>query len=325
VAEGKVLALVTGASGFVGGHLVEELASSGASVRCLVRSGSDRQWLAAGVDIAVGSMDDEQSLARAVDGADVVYHLAAQTSAVRDSDYDRVNYGGVVKLLAAMAKHARRSRLVFCSSLAVGGPARAGRPLTEADPPAPIGPYGVSKARAEVAVAASGVESVIVRPPAVYGPRDRDVLTVFRLAARGLVLRTGPRGQQLALIHVRDLVRGLIAAGRTREASGVFYVNGANHGWEAITAAIAAAVGRRPHVIGLPGAAVMAAGVVVRQWARWSGTRPSITPERALDLAQPSWTCDDSRARAELGYSPTVQMEIGIRETADWYRSAGWL
>ncbi len=325
--ETHALALVTGATGFVGGHLVEALAahSEGASVRCLVRPDSDRRWLSANVDLAYGSIEDGASLARAVEGVDVVYHLAAVTSAARAFDYDGVNYGGVVRLLDAIAAHAPRARLVFCSSLAAGGPARLGRPVVETDPPAPIGPYGLSKARAEQVVMAANLNAVIVRPPAVYGPRDRDVLTVFRMAAHGWALRTGPPGQQLAMIHVRDLVSGLMAAGRHREVGGVFYVNGGNHSWEALMAAIGAAVGRRPHVVSVPPAAVMVAGRLARLWSAWSGSRPSITPERALDLAQAAWTCDDSRARRELGYAPTVPIEDGIRDTAAWYRSVGWL
>jgi nucleoside-diphosphate-sugar epimerase len=277
------------------------------------------------IECTPGSTEDPESLRRALDGVTIVYHLAAVTSAVRDADYDRVNYGGVVRLLDAMAAGSPGARLVFCSSLAVGGPARSGRPLTEADPPAPIGPYGKAKARAEQAVGASAIESVIVRPPAVYGPRDRDVLTVFRLAARGWALRTGPRGQELALIHVRDLVRGLIAAGSHRQATGPYYLNGGNYSWDAITAAIGMAVDRPLHVVALPGAAVMTAGVIARQWSRWVGTRPAITPERAVDLAQIAWTCDDSRARRELGYVPGIAMGDGMRDTAAWYRSAGWL
>jgi dihydroflavonol-4-reductase len=325
VTETNGVALVTGATGFVGGHLVEALVGSGTSVRCLVRPQSDRRWLPASVDLAYGSIDNAASLTSAVDGVAVVYHLAAVTSAIRGFDYDGVNHGGVVRLLDALAARAPDARLVFSSSVAAGGPAHMGRPVTEADPPAPIGPYGVSKARAEQAIATSGLNTVIVRPPAVYGPRDRDVLTVFRMMVHGWALRTGPVGQQLAMIHVRDLVSGLLAAGRHREARGVYYVNGGNYSWEDITAAMGAAVGRRLRVVSLPPGALMAAGRVGRMWAGLSGKRPSITPERALDLVQPAWTCDDARARRELGYAPVVPIAEGMEETAAWYRAAGWL
>lgn len=320
------IALVTGASGFVGGHVVEALAGGGWTARCLVRPRSDRQRLdgVPGVEYVLGSMEDSGALTRAVDGVDVVFHLAAVTSAAWPEDYDRVNHRGATRLLEAMAPH-RTARLVFCSSLAAGGPSRGDRPLTESDAPAPIGPYGVSKADAEAAVTASGVPSVIIRPPAVYGPGDHDILAAFRLAARGLAMRTGPSGQLLSILHVHDLARGLIAAGEAVPASGVYYINGATHRWEEIVLAIGAAVGRRAHVVPVPRLIFRAVARASRAWARLSGAKPLLTPERALDLVQPAWTCDDSRARAELHYAPRIGLAEGMMATAAWYRASGWL
>jgi len=322
--SGAGLALVTGASGFVGGHIVDALVASGRRVRCLVRPGSDRRWLdGTGVAYAVGTVDDVAAMRSALDGVDLVFHLAALTTAPRESDYDRVNRGGVVRLVEAMASHP--ARLVFCSSLAAGGPARAGRPLTEADAPAPIGPYGESKARAEQVVLSSGMRAVVVRPPAVYGPRERDILSAFRLASHGLAIRTGPPGQQLAMVHVADLVRGLIAAALSATATGVYYISGGNHAWEEIVAAMGAAVGRPSHIIPLPAAVLQVAARGARAWARLSGAKAVLTPERARDLLQPAWTCDDSRARRDLGYAPAIALADGMRATAEWYRAAGWL
>lgn len=322
--SGAALALVTGASGFVGGHLVEALVASGYRVRCLVRPQSDRRWLdGVGVGYAVGTVDDVAAMRHALDGVDVVFHLAALTTAPRESDYDRVNHGGVVRLVEAIA--GRPARIVFCSSLAAGGPAREGRPLTESDPPAPIGPYGESKARAEQVVLAAGMRGVVVRPPAVYGPRERDILSAFRLAARGFAIRTGPRGQRLAMVHVADLVRGLIAAGQSATASGVYYVNGDNHLWEEIVTAMGVAVGRPSRVIPLPAPVLRGAAHAARAWARLSRTKALLTPERARDLVQTAWICDDSRARRDLGYAPRITLADGMRSTAEWYRSAGWL
>jgi dihydroflavonol-4-reductase len=322
---GGRLALVTGASGFVGGHLVDALVAEGWRARCLVRPRSDRGRLGApGVEFVVGGLDDPASLSRAVAGVDVVFHLAAVTSAAREEEYDRVNHLGVVRVLEAMAT-VPAARIVLCSSLAVAGPAQPGRARTEADPPAPVGPYAISKVRAEEAVAASGVPHVIIRPPAVYGPGDRDILAAFRLASRGAAVRTGPPGQQLALVHARDLARGLVLAGQTAAATGVYYINGANHLWEEIVGAVGAAVARRPRVVPLPSIALWGAARASRLWARASGSKPLLTPERAFDLVQPAWICDDARARRDLGYRPQVTLADGMRETAAWYRAAGWL
>ena len=215
---------------------------------------------------------------------------------------------------------------MFCSSLAAAGPARGGRPLTESDPPRPIGPYGASKLAAERVVASSGLRYVIVRPPTVYGPRDRDVLAAFRLAARGLAPRVGPSDQRLSLVHARDLARGLLCAAARGPGRGVFYVtDGLVHTWGAVTEAIACAVGRRARVvpIGLPLAT--AAGHASRLFARFTAAKPLLTPERVRDLAQADWSCDDTRARTELGYHSTVTLPQGIQETARWYEAHGWL
>jgi dihydroflavonol-4-reductase len=318
-------ALVTGATGFVGSHLVEALVARGTRVRCLARARSDRRWLPPTTEVATGSLDDPSTLATAVAGVDVVYHLAALTSARQPADYDETNHRGVVRLLDVMAARAPRARLVFCSSLAAVGPARSGRPLTETDPPAPVGPYGVSKSRAEAAIAAANRDAVVVRPPAVFGPRDRDVLVAFRLVSRGMAIRTGPARQQLAFIHVRDVAQGLIRAGETPGAAGVYFINGGNHSWEELIAAIGRAVGRQPLIVPLPAPLVRAAGFVAGSWTRYVGGRPFLTRERAWDLLQPNWTCDDSRARSELAYRPSVSLDEGMQETAAWYRAQGWL
>jgi dihydroflavonol-4-reductase len=318
-------ALVTGATGFVGSHLVEALVARGTRVRCFARAASNRRWLPPNVEVATGSLDDPATLVPAVEGIDVVYHLAALTSARRPADYDDTNHRGVLRLLEVMAAHAPRARLVFCSSLAAAGPARSGRPLTEADAPAPVGPYGVSKSRAEAAIAGAKRDAVIVRPPAVYGPRDKDVLVGFRLAAHGMAIRTGPPRQQLAFIHVRDLAQGLVRAGETPRAAGVYFVNGGNHSWEELIAAIGCAVGRQPVIVPLPAAVVRTAGFIAGSFTRYIGGRPFLTRERAWDLLQPNWTCDDTRARTELAYRPNVTLEEGMRETAAWYRGQGWL
>ena len=320
------LALVTGASGFVGGHLVEALLANGWRVRALVRRSSQTKWLPTDrIELAYGSIDDPATLAPALDGVTTVFHLAALTSAANQSDYHRVNVGGTGQLLRAMSARAPEATIVLCSSQAAAGPSREGRPVTERDTPAPIGPYGASKLAAEQLVEASGIRHVIVRPPAVYGPRDVDILAAFKMARAGLAVRLGPRGQQLSLVHVRDLSVGLVAAATAESARGVYYVNGSNHPWEAVIASIGAAVGRSPFVLPAPRPLAHAVAWTSRALSRLTGAKPLLTPERIVDLTQPDWTCDDTRARRELGYSSAVMLDDGLRETAMWYREQGWL
>jgi nucleoside-diphosphate-sugar epimerase len=320
------LALVTGASGFVGGHLIETLLGEGWRVRALVRSASRLQWVPTDrIEIAVGGLDDGAVVARAMSGVSVVFHLAAVTAAIDPGEYARVNVQGTRQVLDAMRRAAPEALMVFCSSQAAAGPSLEGRPATENDPPAPIGPYGASKLAAERLLAGSDCRHVIVRPPAVYGPRDVDVLKAFQLARAGLAFRLGPKGQLLSLVHARDLARGLLAAATAAHARGVYYVSGDTLPWESLIDNVGRAVGRQPRVVPVPAGVPAVAGVLERTVSRVTGRKVLLTPERVLNLRQPDWSCDDTRARRELDYAPAIDLSTGFAETAAWYREHGWL
>ncbi|MFN2431628.1 MAG: NAD-dependent epimerase/dehydratase family protein [Gemmatimonadota bacterium] len=321
------VALVTGATGFVGSHLVDALVEERWRVRCLVRPTSRLRWLPAEkIELATGSVADPGSLRDALRDVRVVFHLAGVTPGVSGGTYDGVNVAGTSALLGAMREASRGALLVHCSSQAAAGPARAGRPVTESDPPRPIGPYGASKLAAERLVAGSGLDHVIVRPPAVYGPRDVDFLPVFRLARRGLALRIAPADQRLSLIHVRDLALGFLDAAERGANRGIFFLtDGSAHTWRDVIDAVASAVGRRPRVVPVPILAATAAARGVSLLARLRSRRPLLTTERVRDLAQRDWTCDDARARRELGFRTSLPLREGMADTAAWYRDNRWL
>ncbi len=322
---GKV-ALVTGASGFVGSHLVQELLDRGWRVRVLLRRTSSRRWLPLErLETVSGNVMDAGAVAAGVADASAVFHLAAVTSAVAPGEYARINVGGTRGVCEALTARNPDAVLVHCSSLAAGGPATGGRPLTEADDPHPITPYGASKLASERVVAAAGLRSVIVRPPAVYGPRDTDVLAAFRLATHGIALRLGPVGQRLSMVHVRDLVRGFVDAGDRGVGRGIYYVSGAVHTWEEIVGVLGDAAGRPVRRVRVPVALARVAGQVGSLVARVTRRKPLLTPDRVRDLTQPDWTCDDSRARRELAYTPRIALDAGIRDTLAWYRREGWV
>jgi nucleoside-diphosphate-sugar epimerase len=268
---------------------------------------------------------DASALGVAVAGVSAVFHLAGVTSAVRRQDYARVNVGGTRSVCAAITARNPDAALIYCSSLAAGGPAAGGHPVTEADDPHPITPYGASKLAAERVVAAAGLRSVIVRPPAVYGPRDTDVLAAFRLATRGLALRVGPAAQRLSMVHVHDLARGIADAADRGVGRGVYYVSGAAHTWEEIVGALAGAAGRRVWSIPVPAGVAWVAAHAGRLGARVTRRKPLLTPDRVRDLIQRDWTCDDGRARRELGYASRIALADGFRDTLAWYRHEHWL
>lgn len=269
--------------------------------------------------------DAGEDLERAVKNVSVVFHLAGLTSATDDSAYVAVNVEGTRNVVSAMQKVAPDALIVFCSSLAAAGPSTKKRPLNETDSPSPVSAYGRSKLIAERIVEESGLQHLIVRPPAVYGPRDSDILAAFRLAARGLALRVAPEGQQLSLVHVEDLARGLARAAET-EGRGLYYMtDGMIHTWESVLENMSRAVGRKARTIAI--APFLADGLSRLEVLRASmfGSKPLLTPDRIIELCQASWTCDDTRARLDIDYESSITLPDGMRSTAEWYRKQGWL
>lgn len=327
MAERSRVALVTGATGFIGSHLVEALLARGWRVRCLVRKTSVLRWLPTDdvslINGDIGLPGDD--LERAVRNVSVVFHLAGVTSAIDESAYVNANVEGTRNVVVAMQKAAPKALMVFCSSLAAGGPSTAKRPVNETDEPSPVSAYGRSKLTAERIVAESGLEFLTVRPPAVYGPRDTDILAAFRLAARGLALRVAPEGQRLSLIHAEDLARGLACAAET-EGRGLYYMtDGMVHTWESVMEHIARAIGKTPRVVSVaPGVATFVSRIEMLR-ASIFGAKPLLTPDRVTELTQASWTCDDTRARLDIDFESEIALPDGIRSTADWYKAQRWL
>ncbi|HJU65900.1 MAG TPA: NAD(P)-dependent oxidoreductase [Gemmatimonadaceae bacterium] len=323
--ESSRVALVTGASGFVGSHLVESLVADGWEARCLMRPRSERRWLPPEARVVEASLEDGAALRHALSGVHTVFHLAAVTSAHTVEEYGRVNVEGTRRVIEAVSAYASGAVLLYCSSMAAAGPSVAEGAARESDPPRPIGPYGASKLAAERLIAAAGVRHVIVRPPTVYGPRDRDVLAMFRLVSYGVAPRIGQATQRLSMVHVDDLVEGLRRAAERGAAGAVYYVSGGVHSWREVVNALGRAVGRGVREIAVPRAAADVAALGSRLVARLRRTKPLLTPERVRDMMQPAWVCDDSEARSQLGYLPRVSLEAGVKSTAAWYREHGWL
>lgn len=327
MADRARVALVTGATGFIGSHLAEALLSRRWRVRCLVRNTSVLRWVPTDdVSLINGDIANPgEDLERAVRNVSVVFHLAGLTSAADDSSYITVNVEGTRNVVRAMQKAAPDALLVFCSSLAAAGPSKKNRPINETDSPSPVSAYGRSKLTAERIVEESGLEHLIVRPPAVYGPRDTDILAAFRLASRGLALRVAPEGQTLSLVHVEDLALGLACAAET-EGRGVYYMtDGMVHTWESVMEHVARAVGKKTRIISIsPFVADSLSRLEVFR-ASLFGAKPLLTPDRIIELSQASWTCDDTRARLDIDYESRVALPDGLRTTAEWYRKQGWL
>lgn len=314
---------ITGATGFVGGHLLDRLA--GSAVACLAR-GPSAALARSGCRVVPGAIDDPAALDALLSGADVVFHVAGLIAARSEAEFLAVNRDGT----AAVAQACRRAgvaRLVYVSSLAVTGPSERGRPVDETTPPRPLTPYGRSKLAGEQSVRESGAIFTIVRPPIVYGPRDRQTLWLFRMARRGLVPLLGDGSQELSLVHAADLAEALVAAAASPAAAGRTYH--AAHPevvtQRALLEEIGRAVGSRARLLPIPGSAVRVALAVSGAVARVTRRPTLLDPSKAPELLAPAWTCTAEALARDAGWSAQVPLARGLRDTADWYAGAGWL
>ncbi|NIW35151.1 MAG: NAD-dependent epimerase/dehydratase family protein [Gemmatimonadetes bacterium] len=321
-------ALVTGATGFVGSHVVDELIEAGYRVECTVRPTSDLRWLEGKkVELIEADLSDGEALSRAVRDAEVVIHCAGRTRG-SEAELMAANRDGTRALLEACVGTGRRMRFVYCSSQAAAGPGTIGRPREEDDPPDPNSDYGRSKLAGELETRAFAdrLEVAVLRPVAVYGPRDEDTLPYFRMAARGVVVVPGVRRRLVQLVHARDVAAALRLTGERSEAVGRTYFAGHPEivDWRRLSATIAAAVGRRAVRLRVPSLVLRAIGTVAD--AVGANKKPGqLDRRRARDMSERAWTCRVDRLMEELDWTPKYEAESGLRQTANWYREVGWL
>jgi len=327
--------LVTGATGFIGQTLAERLLARGHRVRALVRDPTRAAELgAAGVELVAGDVARPETLPAAVDGVDAVVHLAGLTKALTRDELFRVNAGGT-RALARAAAAVGRPRFVLVSSLAASGPARAGRPRTEEDRPAPVSLYGESKLAAEEAVRelAGKLDVTVVRPPAVYGPRDAELLpALFRMARAGVIVKAGFADKRYSLVHVEDLSDAIVLAaergrglGRSGNEGVYFTDDGAPRGWDELGRAALEALGRRGVVVSVPEAVSWLVAGASSVASRITGKAAILSLDKMLEIREGAWTCTSERARRELGWEPRFDLAEGMRQSVDWFRRAGRL
>ncbi len=323
--------LVTGANGFIGSALVEKLLAGGHAVRCLVRKTSDLTWLRdLPVTCSYADLRDVASLAGAVADAEMVFHLAGVTKARDEQGYLQGNYQTTVNLLDACARHAPSGqRFIYVSSQAAAGPSLQGVPLTEQDPAQPISLYGEAKWRAEQAVRAYSRDrfATIIRPPSVYGARDRDIHVYFQSVQKGFLLLLGSGTQKISLVHVRDLVNGMMLAAQQEIARGkTYFITGAeDYDWITIGQSVAAALDKRPLIVKVPVWMLNVAAFFSVASAHLRAKPALLNRDKLREMKQPAWLCSSALAQRELGYKPEVSLQQGIAETAQWYRDQGWL
>ena len=325
--------LVTGSSGFIGVRMLSYLAEEGSRIRIFLRSESAVGALPDRVEVVRGSFTDPDALARAVKDVDRIVHLAGLTKAVDEEGYDTGNVMPVRNLLAAVREHNPTvKRFLFVSSLTAAGPASEGRNgVREADFPSPVSAYGRSKLRAETLCLESSADFpvTIVRPPAVYGPGDRDILQIFQMLAKGvLVTPGGAMRPRFSMIYVDDLVSGIMTAARSDRAAGrIYYITSLrSSSWDELIAAARPVLGFKKLLrVELPKPVVFFVGMVVGAVGSLFGKPPLINRDKANELVQDYWVCSPEQAQLDFGFTAVTSLAEGVSKTISWYRRQGWL
>ena len=316
--------LVTGATGFLGSLVVDVVLEAGHEAHALVRASSNCAALEErGVCVLRASLESGEGIAEALVGVDAVVHCAGGGRANNRSDFRRNNTTTTGVLLAAVKEHAPAlHRFVLVSSLAARGPGIPGEAT------GPVSEYGRSKLAAEelVLAAASRLPVTILRAPALYGPGDRRMLSLFRSVGAGFGVAPSS-SQAISLLHGRDCARALLAIVQGRHESGRIYTvsDGSDSSAPQLIRAIAAARRRRVRVLSLPGWILRSVAVLAETWALLSGREVLVTRDKVADLIQPFWLCDSTAIAEELGWKPSIAIEAGLQETARWYLAQGLL
>jgi nucleoside-diphosphate-sugar epimerase len=320
----------------VGSHLVEALLQDQHEVTCLARDPvkATRLFGQQAARVQPGDLSRVDALEAGCRGADVVFHAAGLVAARSRAEFYAVNRDATARLVEIARRVAgATTRFVYVSSLSAAGPTRRGRALTEDDPPHPVTNYGRSKLAGEDAVRSGGLPWTVVRPPAVYGPRDTETLRMYRVARWGIMpMYTHPH-QELSFIYVQDLARALVAAAAPRCAGRTYFATHsraatARDAMAEIFAAVREATGkppRRPRFVSIPRPVVMSILWALETAARVVGRATVLSVNKGHEFLAEAWTCSPAALEQDTGWWAVTDFKHGVRRTAEWYAQHGWL
>ena len=323
--------LITGATGFVGSHVADRLIELGHTVRALTRSTSSTKWLAdKPIKVVQGNMLDIESLREAVEGTDVVIHIAGTTAARDKKGFFEGNQLSTRNLLEAVKRYNPGIKhFIHASSQTAVGPSLDGTPVTETTPPHPITTYGMSKRAAEEECERmrEHFPITILRLAAVYGPRDTAILTVFQTIKQGIKPLIGFRDKYVNLVHINDVVQSFELAITREEAMNQTYLIGAeqHYTWKQVSNLTCEILNRRGITIRLPHALVYTVAGFSELFNMIKKKPSVLNWEKGKDMVQGHWTCSVEKAMKEIGYRQSVALDEGIRHTTDWYKKEQWL
>lgn len=323
-------ALITGATGFIGSHLTEKLIKRGYDITCLVRNSFDLKWLEGlNVKLVNGDCSDKASLINCRNRYDYIFHLAGVTKTSCIKEFYTVNSKGTGNMVEWTADNNRGDlkRFVYLSTLSAAGPGHGASPVHENKEPHPVSDYGNSKLKGEEAVLKyrGTIPATIVRPCAVYGPRDREFFLIYKFVKKGIMPYWGDG--KISLVYIDDLTDAIILAAEHENAVGKTYhiSDGITYSHHDLINEISLALGARVFKMKLPGPVLPVIGFFGDRISKIMGKKSMINSDRLKELRHTGWVCDIEEAYHDLGYRPRVGMTKGVKWTADWYRIHKWL
>ncbi len=328
--EGSI-AVVTGANGFVGSHLVDYLLAKKHKVRCITRKSSNLRWLEGKeVEIFDCGLKDKDGLRKAFQNAEYIYHVAGIVKSKTAEGYFDGNVE-TTRCLLETAVEAKDSikRFIIVSSQTAGGPSLDGKPVTENSPFKPITTYGRSKL-AQEDLARSFMDRLpitICRAPAVYGERDTEIFIFFQTFNKGLMTTIGFDKKLVSLIHVVDLAEGFYLAATSDAAMGQLYYISSEEPvtWEEVGNITSRVLNKKPFKVKVPHTIVFIIAAIAQFFSLFRKQAATLNIEKARDITQKAWICDTSKAMNELGYRQKISLEEGIKRTCNWYKEMGWI
>ncbi len=325
------IAVVTGANGFVGSHLVDLLLSKNYRVRCLVRKSSNLRWLEGkNVEIYDTGLFDKEGIRKAFKDAEYIYHVAGVVKSKTKEGYFKGNVDTTRNLLEVALENSKTiKRFLVVSSQTVTGPSTKDKPVDETTECKPITTYGKSKLEEEKLVMSfkNKLPVTICRAPAVYGERDTEIFIYFNTFNKGLTTTIGFNKKELSLIHAIDLVEGFYLAATSDKAVGEIYFIGSEkfYTWEEINSITSKILNKKPIIVKVPHFLVYTIAAIAQFFALFSSKPATLNIEKAKDITQQFWTCNTSKAIRDLGYRQKISIVEGIRRTCDWYKQMKWL
>lgn len=324
-------AFITGATGFVGSHLADKLKASGFEVMCLKRSTSSTKWLdGKGYEFVEGDLFSNDALEKAIAKADYVFHVAGVVKSVNKEGFFKGNHEATKNLLEITKKvNPGIKKFVHISSQAACGPAIGVDSVDEKTVPKPITTYGISKLKAEEEVNrfSGDFPVTIVRPPAVFGPRDTEIFIYFQTFAKGLNSVIGFDKKYLSLVYVEDLVDGILLSAQNDVANGQTYFICMDdpYNWDEIGDVTSKILGKKAIKISLPHSLVYTVGYIAEKLASLSGKAATLNVEKCKDITQLRWVCSNAKAKRELGFEAKYTLEESFRKTIEWYKEMKWI